>query len=34
MGPDARNLHSPGEYLGITSTQRAWEFFQKILFKL
>ena len=34
MGPDARNLHSPGESLGIISTQRAWKFFQEILFKL
>lgn len=34
MGPDARNLHSPGESLSISSTRNVWDFFQKLLFRL
>lgn len=30
-GPDARNLHTPGEYLSISSTARFWDFFQEVI---
>lgn len=31
LGPDARRLHAPGEYLGISSTARVWECFKRLL---
>ena len=34
MGPDVRNLHAPGEYVTISSTQKVWEFFKEVLCKL
>ncbi|HIU25438.1 MAG TPA: aminoacyl-histidine dipeptidase [Candidatus Copromorpha excrementigallinarum] len=34
MGPDVRNLHAPGEYFSISSTQRFWESFKKFLEEL
>ena len=34
MGPDVRNLHAPGEYFSISSTQRFWESFKKFLAEL
>ena len=31
VGPDIRDLHTPGEYVHISSTARFWEFFREIL---
>ena len=34
MGPDVRNLHSPGEYVTISSTQEVWKFLRELLCSL
>ena len=34
MGPDVRNLHSPGEYVTISSTQEIWKFLRELLTRL
>lgn len=33
-GPDVRNLHSPGEYVTISSTQKVWKFLKEVISKL
>ena len=30
LGPDIRDLHAPGEYVVISSTQRVWECFLNV----
>ena len=34
LGPDVRNLHSPGEYVTISSTQKVWHFLRELLCQL
>ena len=34
LGPDVRNLHAPGEYVGISSVKRVWESVKKLLEEL
>lgn len=34
MGPDVRNLHAPGEYFTISSTQKLWRFLRELLHRL
>ena len=31
LGPDIRDLHAPGEYVVISSTQRVWECFKRLI---
>ena len=31
LGPDMRDLHAPGEYVVISSTQRVWECFKRLI---
>ncbi len=31
LGPDIRDLHAPGEYVSISSTQRVWECFKRLI---
>lgn len=31
IGPDIRDMHTPGEYVSLTSLERFWEFFKKAI---
>ena len=31
LGPDMHDLHAPGEYVVISSTQRVWECFKRLI---